>query len=957
MMAVTISKSTITFYQNLSPILRLELDSFYLSNYNITLGSCDENLKAARGFAYYYAVFDSDSIQKNYFSESPSDFCFYGLDSCEFCENSFYLDFIGKFGCISTDKNILDYIRDKEFEHEYLYDGDSQINCLCNSKSCYYNLSNEIECLNITTRLLQRTQLDCLDSGCLPCPGSDCISCIADFTKIIDNSCVCIDGYYSDNYLVNKDSCHQCNLGCALCDSDLSCTKCIVGYYKKSESLMYESCSLCRTGCQNCTSDDDCDQCIAVDAIIKDGICECKEGFYSVGEPSKVDSCLPCNSNCKTCLDSISCTACKIDNSEPSVDFCSCKQGYYAVKDFSNNLVSCNKCKSLCLSCSDSASCNICIEFSFKIKPSDCKCIEGYYQKSEISNQDSCQPCPSYCLTCSESDFCDTCLAENSQVTYKGCACKQGFYAEGSMNLTNACHKCKDVCLSCHDGFGCDECLTKNSGVGDDGECKCLDGFYSDGPLDQGYSCNPCNPDCSECYNLTHCISCRSKNSVPSIIGCECQTGFYSSNASSTLQCLKCNENCLNCTDPLKCEDCDPGFSNINGKCIKSCDKNCESCGSDWVCQKCKGNNLYFNETQGTCGCLQGFWLDSNQSTCKPCSDLCKTCMSDLECNKCIDGSILKSGNCSCKKGYIRDKNSCIKGFFQLKVSLSKSNRINLEFSENLESPLTPEMLLITIQSNLNYSSKLISKSKNRVYLIALNFKESIQKPTKLTIALLKKPILSYQGYVLNAYKFELTLNEFDYIDPSITSLIEAIRNIGPSVVITAASTSFNSPKTLWSLINTLMFIIYLPLNQKLLTSAMNKLCQNLLSIQLVPNFLLYIIDVNDSNLPKELKDCGMESFRFWVNFGSSLTILASFIVFWPFFICLSKFQVKWLSEKCENYVKNYKFNFFIKFWLQSYLEIGIFALISFNNMNDFSSKTWIILDYFTSVIILVKFI
>ena len=121
------------------------------------------------------------------------------------------------------------------------------------------------------------------------------------------------------------------------------------------------------------------------------------------------------------------------------------------------------------------------------------------------------------------------------------------------------------------------------------------------------------------------CKSCL-EGSVDRYCG-ECNEGYYLPYNKKRTECIKCEDNCLECIGLITisyCVRCEEGYESINGKCVKEC-----IIGEEEKCKSCDVNE------KELCGaCNDGYYLpEDNKETCKECSmKCCKECPND----KCI---------------------------------------------------------------------------------------------------------------------------------------------------------------------------------------------------------------------------------------------------------------------------------------------------------------------------------
>ena len=113
-------------------------------------------------------------------------------------------------------------------------------------------------------------------------------------------------------------------------------------------------------------------------------------------------------------------------------------------------------------------------------------------------------------------------------------------------------------------------------------ECRCMESFYY---ADGVKLCQKCSDAlCSAC-NETSCFKCK-ENGAKVDMACECNQGFFNSNASGMIECTRCIPNCAQCTELGSCGKCEDGFIYDQRKCIPNCTLDesingigCISCG------------------------------------------------------------------------------------------------------------------------------------------------------------------------------------------------------------------------------------------------------------------------------------------------------------------------------------------------------------------------------------------
>jgi len=155
-------------------------------------------------------------------------------------------------------------------------------------------------------------------------------------------------------------------------------------------------------------------------------------------------------------------------------------------------------------------------------------------------------------------------------------ACRDGYYYD---RYKNKCIECRKECYKCSEhGLFCKKCSSgqyivdhvyKNCIK----DCEVCVNNYACKKCKNGYFINPSNK-CQHC-NLSNCKVCENEYTCKTWQG----EGIILDNYSG--KCVKCDDNCLHCLNPTKCNSClrNFGFDIITQKCVK--------CG--YRCNKCKG--------------------------------------------------------------------------------------------------------------------------------------------------------------------------------------------------------------------------------------------------------------------------------------------------------------------------------------------------------------------------------
>lgn len=740
---------------------------------------------------------------------------------------------------------------------------------------------------------------DCADVGCF-------------YTK--DNCLDCLCAYGS--CVLSSSKVSQC-----WCPSDANSTptgcKCNSGVYDGIYSCEIITCG---SECSFCLTSniEICTFCIALNAIpTQTGGCKCNDRFYNVTALNTIDACKPCNSDCATCNDENLCLNCIADNSLPS-----------------------------------------------KIK--GCTCIDAFYYDADFDKQNSCRPCNADCATCYEQDICLSCKAKNASPYNKGCKCFENYYNDSMLSLAD-CKICNEECATCNEANTCLTCVTNNAIPSDTIGCVCKDKYYKSGLFTDKNGCSSCNIDCATCENEESCLTCIEPNAEKKLTGCACKDGYYAS-STNPLVCSICDDLCLKCIENSICVSCLFEFSNIesgichcplyssvsqnkcecnegyylkklsNGKySCKKCHETCKACTSSTFCISCANNTNTLTAT-GECHvtCSAGYY--NKDETCLSCLNLCNDCSDNLSCNFCVTNAHMinsPSIKCSCDTGYYQSGRKCKVNYFGAKISVNRKNRIIIQFDEELAKDLIKENFEISIEGieSFTYSVK---KNDFKSFYLPLKFTEDVKDGTDFNLTITKSLLKSKTGKILEKYIYFGKLYEFLAISKVLVTMANNTKAVTQIVVSSSIGSAFiSNPSAVWSIINTIQLISYIPLNSNPIPDRLKSFVKGLGSYtEIIPNPFTNIFDSRTLSDPYlQARKFGTNTSVFWINIGPSMITFLFIVSMWPFLSLISNFKLGKFSVKIKKILKNYRYNFFLRFWIQAYLDIGVAALIQLRSV------------------------
>ncbi|OMJ66911.1 hypothetical protein SteCoe_36085 [Stentor coeruleus] len=844
------------------------------------VGSYDGIDISFHGFIWYLAIFNDIIEHLDYYRRSFSpENCLVG-ECPSVCDPSIFLD--GEQYCLSINLNPS---QNGNYDLcpsgcSYGCSGSLCLDCKCSFKSCTV-LNSEINCL---------------------CPVNSTASA---------TTCECHDEYYFSFW-----ECLSCHQECKKCIQPLKCTECkfensiisgtegctcldnFYAYYSTGSSYKTD-CKPCHEDCLTCEKPKICLQCKNSNTIISqiEG-CNCINGYYMDEITRK---CYECDKDCSLCTKS-QCLQCKSENIQIVGTKCECQAGFF--NSSINGILSCSACQDICQSCIDNNTCLQCkkkysnpVEDSCKCPENSnelfnaCVCKDGYFMQN-ISNFYSCSPCKQLCLTCLSFDQCTSCQDESLIVDDNyNCVpdCKVGYYASDLI-----CIKCADLCNVCSNGNSCDKCVDNAEVINGTCFCKKEEGFYAN---DQ--KCVKCADLCKVCSNGNSCDKCVDNAEV--INGtcfCKREEGYYANDQ----KCVKCADLCKVCSNGNSCDKCVDNAEVINGICF---------------CKK-----------------EEGFY--ANDLNCIKCADLCKVCSNGNSCDKCVDNAEVINGTCFCKREYRNEDEKCVENIFSAVISVNQLNKVGILFLEETEHPLKSYSINISLSPAYPFNYKSYYLNSTFLYL-EMEFASSIPKGTKIFIDLSSNTIYSKSGKILDNYVYNNELYEYIYyksseeVDVIIKSTASALKNIGTAVISCGL---ISNPSAAWPLLSTIQLISYIRLGSNPLTPQLRTFLGGLGQYEIIPNLGYLVFSPNSSTQPYlEARKYGFQSSVFWINLGETFAIFFAILSLWPILKLARRSKFLKNSAKVKKILANYRYSFFIRFWIQAYLDIGICAIIQLRSV------------------------
>lgn len=290
---------------------------------------------------------------------------------------------------------------------------------------------------------------------------------------------------------------------------------------------------------------------------------------------------------------------------------------------------------------------------------------------------------------------------------------------------------------------------------------------------------------------------------------------------------------------------------------------------------------------------------------------------------------------CSCEEGYENKDGQCEVNYFDVVMSVNSQNRISLIFEEELKGDLKQSSLQIKIEGVQAFTFSVRKKDSTKYYL-PLKFLENVDDGTSLNLTITENPLKSLNYKILKNYTFTDKLHGFLATSIALASVANATEAAAQIAVASSLGTAIvSNPTAAWTLINTIQIISYIPLNSNTMPDGLKAFITGLGGYTgIIPNPFIFIFDSGTSTSPYlEARNFGTNTSVFWINIGPAMTTFLLIVSMWPIFYLLSKFQLGKISLKIFKLLGNYRYNFFLRFWTQAYLDVGFAALIQLRSV------------------------
>ena len=419
------------------------------------------------------------------------------------------------------------------------------------------------------------------------------------------------------------------------------------------------------------------------------------------------------------------------------------------------------------------------------------------------------------------------------------------------------------------------------------------------------------------------------------------------------------------------CELCDPaciyGCRDLANSCSLCNNILCGECTDYEYCETCVDGA---ESTQGLCNCMVGYLQNDNscskckgvilENVCVECPEGCQEC-NDSGCIICEGQMTLSNGICRCDLGYEGD--NCTQTELYLNISINTFNIVFLLFSEDLQIDLSLEDMYIS-SPGLNLVLSMTEWTPAE-YLINITASTDIKAGTELFISFTSNIYSqSFSNLLVTNYTLQLEGVNATVPSPLVESFESAAKIASTVLIASATSMSFASfnPLSIWSFVSAIQLLVYIYLANIPFSSRTKGFLIGLRKYNSFPDLFGYMgVYQGKSHQFPRANDLGFLNNSVLLNVGNFLSLflcllfiyfILRFIYWATAFRTLSENKLrKFIKEYCDQY----NYGFYIRFWIQSYIEFLVACMITVYS-SDFTTLSQAY-NFYLATILMVTYI
>lgn len=318
---------------------------------------------------------------------------------------------------------------------------------------------------------------------------------------------------------------------------------------------------------------------------------------------------------------------------------------------------------------------------------------------------------------------------------------------------------------------------------------------------------------------------------------------------------------------------------------------------------------------------------------CWSCPSKCLECSSEV-CLKCANGAALTEGLCVCTSGYEDNGQTCtlVKVKVSYSISVTKENEITLTFSSiyNLTAAyLKIEVDGVVIAFNLEQSSP-------TEFILYLADDSHIDEGTLVWVTIL---VEDDSANVLESNTASGTLHaqagpisNDRQIANALSSATQTALTVAV-ITISVTGLSTGNMSSTWSIIGSIQLLGYVPMMGLDMPLPLTETFKSML-FSFLPNTFQFFVPDQSSYVHLAAKRVGADSSLYLLNAGELMTVFLGTLTTAPVIYLFTKFDNFKVASYFSEKLASFKWNFFIRFSFESYIDILFACYLQFYDLS-----------------------
>jgi hypothetical protein len=297
----------------------------------------------------------------------------------------------------------------------------------------------------------------------------------------------------------------------------------------------------------------------------------------------------------------------------------------------------------------------------------------------------------------------------------------------------------------------------------------------------------------------------------------------------------------------------------------------------------------------------------------------------------CKEGAKLSnSKSCECEEGFTDEGETCTRRKVTYSLSVNEDNEIFLTFSEPVD--FSAKDLAVFVEG-LEAVQFIVERSSLTAYqlILILSPDLNIGEGASMSVQVLLNgegvEPTSEQSSSFALPRMVTPATSEDQTAKAVGSSARLITTVAISALAFSGLASGNMT-AVWTLINSLQILSYIPMMDLSLPKPLFKFFTNLLSFGILPNIFQYFVPNEGPTVPKSAERIGTDTSLFLLNSGDLLTTFALSLVAIPLIYLGSRLNYSLVRKHCVGLLKDFRWNFFIRLAVEGYLELTFSCLL-----------------------------